>query len=192
MRYQLAQWFNLVEASDRYLDDQSIQLTSEACESLALARSWFCFSKPKGSKHLLNEFDAWFIPILQSSEDQSLNSYFHLARLAVNLGHHELYPTKPKCHVPCLPHTRTAIPLGSKHLLCTSFCWKTVNANVSQVWSAPQLGHDPILNVIWDHSGISGVAVYAHQMGHFDSNIGNVWELTPCVDDLSMWCFFIA
>ena len=33
MRYQLAQWFNLVEASDRYLDDQSIQLTSEACES---------------------------------------------------------------------------------------------------------------------------------------------------------------
>ena len=33
LRYQLGEWFNLVEGHDRYLDDNAIQLTSNACDT---------------------------------------------------------------------------------------------------------------------------------------------------------------
>ena len=34
-RYQLGEWFNFVEATGRYMDEQSIRNTSVACEALA-------------------------------------------------------------------------------------------------------------------------------------------------------------
>ena len=94
-RYQLGEWFNFVEATGRYMDEQSIRNTSVACEALAnwlLQVYWFDAPLP----HIAI--------ILPPVKDQSLNSYYCLAKQAVDLGMQHLFPIKPKCHVPCHAH----------------------------------------------------------------------------------------